>query len=363
MGTLYKRGDIWWIKFYQNGKPIRESSGSEKETEARRLLKKREGEVAAGKMPGTYFDRVRFDVLADEYLTDFRINGKDLRRAELSVKHLRKDFGGLRVTMITTPRIGKYVERRQSEGAANGTINRELTALKRMLNLGARQTPPKVDRVPHIPMLEEDNVRTGFFEHGEFLALREALPAHLRSPFTLGYEVGWRLEEILGLSWDRVDLELGVVRLNPGETKSGQGRLVYLDEELRVIFRAQWEARKGKGGKILPWVFLNRKDTDRIKRFDKAWKTACGKAKVGVKLFHDLRRTAVRNMVRAGVPERVAMMVSGHKTRSVFDRYNIVSEADLKLAARQQEEYLSRQPGTISGTVTQLEKAKCLQPL
>ena len=123
-----------------------------------------------------------------------------------------------------------------------------------------------------------------------------------------------------------------------GETKNDEARTVYLDDELKQLFGDLWNNRKGSG-KLLPWVFKNEKGTDRIKRFDKAWKTACKEAKIGVRLFHDLRRTAVRNMVRAGVPERVAMMAPGHKTRSVFDRYNIVSDADLIEAMERVEKY------------------------
>lgn len=111
------------------------------------------------------------------------------------------------------------------------------------------------------------------------------------------------------------------------KTKNDEGRVVYLDSELKDILVKQWEARK-KNARILPYVFLNEDGTDRVKSFRKAWHSACKEAKIGRRLFHDLRRSAVRNLVRSGVPESIAMKISGHKTRSVFDRYNIVSDAD-----------------------------------
>jgi integrase len=358
MGSIYKRGKVFWIKYYRSGKPYRESTGSHKEGDAKRLLKKREGEISNGKLPGIYFDKVKFDELADGLLLDYKINQrKSLRRAEASVDHLKAEFEGMRVTDITTSRIQAYIENRLSEGARSATVNRELAALKRMLNLGARQTPPKVDRVPYIPSLEENNVRKGFFEHGDFLALRKALPGHLKGIATFAYKVGWRHEEICALTWAQVDLSQGIVRLEPGETKNKAARTVYLDDELRGIFKKQWNLRRRLKA-AFPYVFLNQHNTDRVKRFDKAWKSACKDAQVGPRLFHDLRRTAVRNMVRAGVPERVAMMISGHKSRSVFDRYNIVSDADLKHAAEQQSAYLKTAAGTISGTVIDFEQKK-----
>ena len=249
MGTIYKRGNTYWIQYYRNGKPYRESTKGSKEVDARRLLKKREGEIAEGKLPGIYFDRVRFDELAGDFLTDYRINQKkSLRRAEEAIGHLKGYFEGFKASQITTPHIQSYIETRQDEGAANATINRELSALKRMLNMGARQTPPKVDRVPYIPMLKENNTRKGFFEHGDYLALSDTLPSYLKGFVTFAYKTGWRVSEISNLTWNQVDRDQGIVRLETGETKNDEGRTVYLDEELKEVFANQW------GSKPIPIV-------------------------------------------------------------------------------------------------------------
>ena len=274
MGMIYKRGKVFWIKYYRSGKPFRESSNSHKEADAKRLLKKREGEIANGKTPGIYFDKVTFDELAEGFLLDYRLNNrKSLVRAERSVNHLKKQFEGFKATEITTLKIQKYIESRLEKEAANATVNRELSALKRMFNLGAQQTPPKVDRVPYIPMLKENSIRKGFFEHAEFKALIAVLPEYLKGFSTFAYKVGWRVSEISALTWRQVDLEQGIVRLEPGETKNDEGRTVYLDEELRQVFNDQWKARK-KGKKLSPYVFLNAKGNDKIKSFRKTWTQA-----------------------------------------------------------------------------------------
>lgn len=189
--------------------------------------------------------------------------------------------------------------------------------------------------------------------------MRNALASYLKDLVTFAYKTGWRLSEISGLTWSQVDRDQGIVCLQVGETKNEEARSVYLDSELQDIFERQWEKRR-KAKAILPYVFVNRIRNDRIKRFDKAWKKACKEAKIGIRLFHDFRRTAVGNMIRSGILDRVAMMISGHKTHSVFDPYNIVSDSDSKLAAQKQAEYLDSQMVTFLGTIHQIDGKKAV---
>lgn len=385
MGSLYLRGKTWWMKYHVNGEPIRRSTGKKKKMEAREMLKLAEAGIQH--LPGApESDAVTFDRLCELFLRDYRINGKkSLVRAEISVRRLATFFQGVDAARITTVLVDEYIEGRMrwgcldcgkhffradacpfcgsaklEKGAANATINRELAALKRMLRIGAMQTPPLIDRVPNINMLKEHNARKGFFEHDEFLRLRENLPAHLQPIATFGYHTGWRVTEILTLPWAQVDRRNGCARVEADTTKGDEARTVYFDAELKELFEALWEKRKhGRG--ICAYVFVNRQGTDRNYRFDRAWDTACRKSGVD-RIFHDLRRTAIRNMVRSGVPEGIAMKISGHKTRSVFERYNIVNDEDLKRAAMQQEAYLDTQSGhmvgTTMGTLTELKRKK-----
>ncbi len=346
MGMLYRRGRIWWIKYYRNGKAFRESSKSENVSEAKRLLRKREGEIGAGEFLGPKTERVSFEELAEDFLNEYQTNN---RKSFIWVKrriglHLTPFFAGLRAVNITTDRVRAYVAKRQQEGASNGSINRELAALKRMFNLASEMTPPKIGRVPYIPMLKESNVRQGFFEHNEYLALRRELPEYLKPVLAFGYFTGAREGEILRLKWGQVDLEARTIHLEPGSTKNDQARTIPLNSELLETLKTQKSTRDLRFPDC-QYVFYRK--GKRIGNFQRAWKSACKRAGVTGRLFHDLRRSAVRNMVRAGVPERVAMAISGHKTRSVFDRYNIVAERDLHEAARRLEDHLREGAGRI----------------
>jgi integrase len=181
-------------------------------------------------------------------------------------------------------------------------------------------------------MLDEDNVRTGFFDDQTIDAFVAQLPAALRPVVRFAYITGWRKSEVFGLEWRQVERKSWTIRLDPGTTKNRRGRTIDASEhvELRTLLEALWaehEALKRKGI-ICPYVF--HRNGKRIKDLRGAWENACTKAGYPGKLLHDSRRSAVRNLVRAGVPDTVAMKITGHKTRSVFDRYDISSGADVR---------------------------------
>lgn len=353
MGCIYRRGKTYWIKYYRRGKSFSESTHSDKLEIAKRVLKKREAEIAEGKMPGICFDRISFEDLLNDYITDYKINGKrTVKKAERCVSFLLKDFKGMMAPEITTDVIKKYTEKRLSGGVNNGTVNRELSAVKRAFNLAARCTPPKVSMVPYIPMLKENNIRKGFIEHKDYLALKDALPDYLKPVLSFGYFTGWRKSEILNLKWGQVNLREGIVRLEPGETKNSEGRTLYMEPELWEMMKALHKNRR------MDCLYVFNRHGMKIGDFLKAWETACSAVDKSGLLFHDLRRSAIRNMVRAGVPERVAMMISGHKTRSVFDRYNIVSQDDLKEAALKRQLFIEKQCEQLQNSYNPLENEK-----
>ena len=336
MGRVFRRGPVYWIAYYHRGKEYRESSESDNESAAKKLLKKRIGEVAQGRLQGANQDRLTFDDLAQSLLADYQINGRrSLRSVRLSISHLQKFFGFDRAIDITTDRIKVYAADRQKAGSANASINRELAALKRMFSLALEDG--RLSNTPYIPKLEEDNARQGFVDHGAFVSLRANLSEYLRDPITFLYLSGWRLGEMKTLEWRDVDPTGQVVHLRPEISKNKDGRLLPLSGELlEIIDRAQSKRRPH-----CPFVF--HRDGDPIGDFRKAWSAACKAAGLHPILVHDLRRTAVRNMVRAGIADRVAMTLSGHKTRSVFDRYNIVSESDLAEATNRLQRHLQTQ--------------------
>ena len=341
MGSLYLRGNVWWASYYRNGKQIRESTECRETQEklAKDFLKRREGDVASGRPVSPAASKVRVEEILDDLLTDYQANDRrSLDGVTRIVTRLKTAFGHRRAHDLTTADVQRYVVSRQAApepeeaGAANATINRELAALKRAFNLAVQGE--KILRKPYIPMLAEHNVRTGFLSEVDYLALHEALPTPLNHMLAFAFRYGWRKEELLSLTWDRVDLPAGTVRLDPGTTKNREGRVVVLTEDLNALLRRLWTETRAlaeRKGTPIPWVF--HRNGRPVKDFRGAWDTACTKVGLAGRVFHDLRRTAVRGMERRGISRSVAMKLTGHKTEAIYRRYAIVSEQDLREAA------------------------------
>jgi integrase len=341
-----KATKTWYIQFYdpRHGKPVTEKTGSTKWKDARKLLNRRLGEVEVGTYLGPQMNQTILGECLDLVETDYAKNGrKSLPRMKQSRAHLLAFFGRqIKVIALTPTWIDEYIQARLTESAQNATINRELSCLKRALRLGHRQG--KVAIVPPISLLKESNVRTGFFERPLLDAVRGFLPDELRGLVTFMYLTGWRLSNVLRLPWAQVDFHDGVVRLEPGTTKNDEGVEFPFSvlPELETVLRAEWArttAVERETGQIIPWVF--HRQGQPIKYFRRSWARACYLAGAGVldpgtkapralKLRHDFRRTAVRNLERAGVPRSVAMRLVAMKTQSIYSRYAITSRQDLK---------------------------------
>lgn len=368
-GTVYLKRSIYWIAYKgPDGKRKQESSGSKRPKVALNLLRKRLGAVLHNLPVVPRAEFVTFSEAADAVIDDFKANQKrSIKVVQRRItKHLLPYFGGRRLASITSRDVAAYVAKRQDDSIVtrkartlnDGTtiaeqtktvspaeINRELQVLKRIFNLAIEQG--RIATKPIFKMLREDNVRAGFFEADQYRSVLAHLPEELRPVITFAYFTGWRIaSEVLPLQWRQVDFEAGEVRLDAGTTKNREGRVFPfgLHPDLKAMLDSQWaeHERLKKAGQIVPTVFFRmvaegrggEKKPQPIVSLAKAWQAACKAAGCPGRIPHDLRRTAVRNLVRAGVSEHSAMKLVGHKTRSVFDRYDIVSGDDLKDAVR-----------------------------
>jgi integrase len=310
---VFQRGNKWWIAFYANGKEIRKSVGKTRE-DAERVL-------AGGSMPTA---PLTVNQLLDGLIADYQANGaKSLDTTLSHARAMRDALGVWPTTRITREVLVGVRDTWLAGGVAPATINRRFATLSRGWRLAG------ISPVPRWPTVTERNARTGFFEREEVERLVPFLPAYLRPVVWFAFYTGWRRGEIMALSWHEVDLPGKVIRL--GDTKSGYGRVLALEGAVWDILCYQERLgcfRALHTDAVFPGP------NGHLRDFKEAWKKARAKAGLEGKLFHDLRRTAVRNMLRAGVPERVAMEITGHRTRKVFDRYNIVDERDIREAMR-----------------------------
>jgi integrase len=332
MGQIRKRGTFYQIRYYRHGQRIEETTEFTKYDDARDLLRQREGDISKGVPITARSTRLTFDEAVGDVVTDYTVNGKHstedvVRRIRL---HLKPAFGGRPLNTIRTADMRAFAARRLAAGAAHAEINRELAIVKRAFRL-AVEGEKYHGRVPKIPMLQERNVRTGFFDDAMVAAVVANLPPALRPVVEFAYITGWRVQsEILPLEWRHVDRVACEARLEPGTTKNQEGRVFPFTDALERLLDELWAEHEAlqRRGVISPFVFQRR--GKRIQDLRGAWAKACTAAGFPGKLLHDLRRSAVRNMERRGLSRSVAMKLTGHKTEAVYQRYAITSEGDLR---------------------------------
>jgi integrase len=352
MSSLYLRGQTWWGKSYEQGKMIRWSLKTASRAEAKRRIKLYDSRPREEPLPSRLKGQTTWDAAASELLDYYQAFGtRRPHEAGRVLRTLGRFFGGWRITDIDTAAVLRYVAERRRQGKAPATINIELATLRRALRLA--QELGHLASVPPIRTLRPAPPRQGFFEPDEFAAVARELPDDLAIVARIACVYGWRLtDEVLPLTRSQVDLEAGTLRLPPGSTKNGDGRLVYLTPELRAGLGEQLarvRTLERELGRVIPHVFPALRGPHQGKQRKSmawTWRHACKRAGLPGKWKHDLRRTAVRNMVNAGISERVAMKITGHRTRSTFDRYHIVSPGDLRDAARKMADKTRTREGT-----------------
>jgi len=340
---------------------VRESAVNT-EADARRALKRRQDELSAHRIGARRFqgpqqERITVRQLLDELERHYELlNLSSLDRLRSHVKHITRFFGNDRALEVTPTRVNQYMEQRQRERAANATINREVDGLQRAFTLAREQET--LATVPYFKSLPENNARQGFLERADFdsivlrLTMRGKADTDLQDFIAWCFHTGMRTGETKALTWADFDHESSTIRLHARDSKNRHGRAIPLESELFSVIERRLAARRLH----CPYIF--HRNGKQMGEFRKVWKRACREAGLVTvardpmtgalrevwPIPHDLRRSAVRNMVRAGVNPDVARQISGHRTPAIFSRYNIISETDLRQAVRQTSEYLATVP-------------------
>jgi integrase len=344
-GGLFKvKGSrFWYAQYYDaHGKQIRTSTGKDVKQEALSVLRHLLGDNDKGLVPITALRKLSYGELRAGLIANYQEKGNsslyqtnDGEETIGGLKALDSFFGfgtnndGVRFTQITTDAARQFAKQRLKEGFSPATINRSLACLRRMLQIAREDS--KIQHVPKIRLLKEPPARKGFLTIEKFDELLNTLPTHLRPLVLFLYWCGVRLGEAKQIEWSQVDLGVPCIRLEEDQTKNDEARVVPLPPVLVKILAAV----ESQTGEVFDATNL------RIE-----WQKACERLGHGKRtkqtsntkntwysydglIVHDLRRSAIRNLVNAGVSENVAMKISGHKTRSIFDRYHIVSNEDV----------------------------------
>jgi len=284
--------------------------------------------------------------LLDALERNLELRRRSVRSFRPHITAMRKQFGMIRALDMTPIVIERYQQEELNAPTprANATINREVGCLRAAFRLAHKRG--QLSRLPYFPMLPEDNARVSFVEPAMFEKIAAALPCDLADAARFAYPTGWRRGQIGKLRPEHLDWTNKLIAVPCALTKNGQPQTMPLfGELLEVVERRRVRrevVRKGQPVLLSPFAF-HRGDGRQLGDFRKARAKACSAAGVPGLLFHDLRRSAARNLVRAGVDRDVTRKITGHRTESMFSRYNITDTTDQLEAFRRVEGYLSQQ--------------------
>jgi integrase len=298
-----KGSRMWYGQWYQNGKQVRVSLKTDVKEKAKRELRRKMGDAERGAAPENEIRKLRYGNLRQALLDDYTRRGnKSLQTLAdgsetiwgLSALDKFFDFSstsqGLPISTITVDKIRDFVRKRQGDKTGNAAINRSLALLRRMFNIA--RTDGKIQFMPVVRLLKEPPPRKGFLPRAQFEHLLSKLPAHLRPLVTFLYYCGVRVGEATQIEWSQVDLPAALIRLEVEQTKTSEARVVPLPDVLVQVLK---KVKKKEG---LVFSDMNLRE---------AWTEATKAGEMPGLLVHDLRRSAIRNLIAAGVPEKVAM--------------------------------------------------------
>jgi integrase len=321
--AVRKLGKYYQIDYYVGSKRVREIlRGITKKSDAEETERER---LRNGVGPIQF---KKFKDLAEWFLTHPDKQSKKTldKDRERFTNHLEPYFGEAKPQAITAGMVDDYKAKRQKQLAANATINRELALLRSILRFAFQKE--KISRVPPIHLLPEDNIRQRFVTEEEFQGILKHLRSDVSPPLIIAYHTAMRIGEVLSLTWKNVDLKRRVLVFETGKSHGKQRAVALHPEAIKVL------ESMPRGFGNTPVFKLN------IYYLEKAWQRACKKAKVKDARIHDLRRTRATIWHKEqGLPQDVIMSMSGHKTDSMFRRYQIVStEYVERLASKWAEE-------------------------
>jgi integrase len=331
--AIYRRGNVYWYSFIFNGRRVQKSAKVRSRKEAEGIERARWTQLARGEVG--LEDRPRFTIgeLLDKLKANYELREKDSPQNLSLLKIAKEEFGNKMSDDLTADDYDAYVKRRLKKGAAQATVNRVGQILRCAYRL---QNLPH----PRFSISPELNARQGFFSPVEFNAVVDALPDDgLRDFVRFGYFTGMRKSEVGSLRWEFV--RDGEIVLPGLYAKTGKPRTIPIEGDIADLLKRRESARALKSGEVvrLSQFIFHRGDGEPIREFRKSWATAVKKAGCPERVFHDLRRTACRDMIRAGTPQSVAMAISGHTTISTFLRYSITNDEDKRSALAATKEY------------------------